>query len=582
MRHILELCVDAEELARHTYGEFARNCRDETTASVFRAMGRDEETHVEWWMSLVEQWDRGLLPDIFAETEGVRDEMLGVVADVRRIEVADYRQMGTRDMLEVAGRLEFFLLDPVFGDLLDLGGPATAQRHRAAYEEHLDRLFAAIETRSERGDLAAFLARVLRRTWESNRAREAAASTHDPLTGMVNRNALLAHLDPWANWSARYGHPLGVMLIDVDHLARINQDYGQGYGDRVLAEVGDVIRRSMRTSDLLARYGGDEFIALLPEADVDEVRSVAERVLSLVRGLAVPSASVAQLPVSVSIGSAIVADPRGAAPRPVDEDPGYRRRRAARGEIDGPRPRRDRCGGLALGALGGVAQLARVVAAAHERRARHRREAEFAARRARRLANTSGVDELRDRQVLGARPQVLPEREQVARRRRAGRAITSRTSASVSPRPSMRPDFVGSSGRRSSTRASTREAAAVVRAGTHLGVQARDGLDVVVEDVGARVRDGVHRRRGSPPKSLVSTSTRASGTASRSAAIDRHEVRRAAVGQVVAGHRGDDDVLEPIRAAASARRARLVRVERLAARGSRPRRSGSRACRRRP
>ena len=319
MRNILELCIEADELARDTYASFSETCADDDLRRTFSAMSREESEHVGWWMTLVEQWDRGLLPDLFPQTELVREEMVGVLEDVRSTGPASPEGLTPREMLAVAAKLEFFMLDPVFGDLLELGGPATSTRHKHAYEEHIGRLVNAIEHSSQADELSIFLARVLRRTWDQGFTANGESGLHDRLTGMVSRRALMEHMRPWTAWTARYGRPLAVMLVDVDRLAAVNESFGQHTGDRILADVGDIIRRSMRESDLVARYGGDEFIALMPETNAEQVRLVSQRILELVRTLAVPSDSVAKLPVSVSIGSVVIDDHRGAQTRPIDE-----------------------------------------------------------------------------------------------------------------------------------------------------------------------------------------------------------------------------------------------------------------------
>jgi diguanylate cyclase (GGDEF)-like protein len=319
MRKILELCIETDELARDLYSGFAITCGDPELAQTFKVLSADEEEHVGWWVSLVEQWDRGLLPDLFPQTELVCEDMLTVLADAHSVEPAANETMSPARMLEVAAQLEFFMLDPVFGELLELGGPSAAERHREQYQGHLARVVGAIERSPEASGPCAFLARMLSRTWDHARAHDAASAMHDDLTGMVSRRALMQHMKPWTAWTARYGRPLAIMLVDIDRLAGVNETYGQLIGDRILAEVGDAIRSSMRESDLVARYGGDEFIALMPEADAADVRLVAERILTLVRTLAVPSESVAKLPVSVSIGAVVVDDPKESPPRPIDE-----------------------------------------------------------------------------------------------------------------------------------------------------------------------------------------------------------------------------------------------------------------------
>jgi diguanylate cyclase (GGDEF)-like protein len=319
MRKILELCIEVDELARDLYASFAVACPDPDLAETFRVMSGEEAEHVGWWVSLVEQWDRGLLPDLFAQNELVAEDMRTVLSDVQDIRPDAAEGLSTVRMLEVAAELEFFMLDPVFGDLLDLSGPATATRHREQYQEHLIRIVNAIDRAPDADGLSTFLARVLSRTWEHARLHQGSAAIHDDLTGMVSRQALMQHMKPWTAWTARYGRPLAIMLVDIDRLGDVNEMYGQRVGDRILSEVGDSIRSSMRESDLVARYGGDEFIALMPEAGAEDVRLVSERILTLVRALSVPSESVARLPVSVSIGAVVVNDPKESPARPIEE-----------------------------------------------------------------------------------------------------------------------------------------------------------------------------------------------------------------------------------------------------------------------
>ena len=184
-------------------------------------------------------------------------------------------------MLDIAARLEFFLLDPIFGELLDLTEPGGAGKHREAYARHLERIVSAIEMFYTRGDLARFLARVLRRAWRDNLAL-AAFATRDPLTGMYNRRGLMTHLEQWMSWAGRYDRPLGVLLVDVDDFKSINDTHGHAVGDIALDGRRGALAGTVRGSDLVARYGGDEFAVVAPETDAEELRALANRLIESV------------------------------------------------------------------------------------------------------------------------------------------------------------------------------------------------------------------------------------------------------------------------------------------------------------
>ena len=115
---------------------------------------------------------------------------------------------------------------------------------------------------------------------ELERTREAlvALSRTDPLTDLLNRRSFEERFAEEFARSKRYRVPLSCVLFDIDHFKRINDSRGTPVGDRVLQSVARLARETLRDVDLLARYGGAEFVALLPETGAQDARRVAERI----------------------------------------------------------------------------------------------------------------------------------------------------------------------------------------------------------------------------------------------------------------------------------------------------------------
>lgn len=179
-------------------------------------------------------------------------------------------------------------------------------RHVAALETAMASLAEGGGAEAPRTDRLGHLATIgplverLAEAFES--AREAA--TTDRLTRVANRPTLLAQLFQEVERATRYGRPMAIAFIDLDHLKIINDTYGHGVGDEVLRCVARTFRENTRESDFLGRYAGEEFVLILPETTVDEATAVVEKLRLLVLKLRVPSGSGEDLAVSISIGVA--------------------------------------------------------------------------------------------------------------------------------------------------------------------------------------------------------------------------------------------------------------------------------------
>lgn len=103
-------------------------------------------------------------------------------------------------------------------------------------------------------------------------------SVQDPLTGLSNRRHALEWGEHALRTAKRYGHPLSVLMIDIDRFKTINDRYGHETGDRALQFVAESLHALTRTVDLQCRWGGEEFLILLPEIRRSEARRVAERI----------------------------------------------------------------------------------------------------------------------------------------------------------------------------------------------------------------------------------------------------------------------------------------------------------------
>ncbi len=127
-------------------------------------------------------------------------------------------------------------------------------------------------------------------------------ATHDELTGLYNHRIFYALLKKEIDRSIRYNRPIALLMIDIDHFKRVNDEYGHQAGDMILRELGSLLQQQARVTDSVCRYGGEELMIIIPECDEKKAIMTAERIREKVEVQAFSALEDRSINITVSIG----------------------------------------------------------------------------------------------------------------------------------------------------------------------------------------------------------------------------------------------------------------------------------------
>jgi diguanylate cyclase (GGDEF)-like protein len=149
--------------------------------------------------------------------------------------------------------------------------------------------------------------RVMSRTHElhiANKELQLLATT-DSLTGLPNRRSMMDWIETEIERAGDTEKPLALCMIDVDHFKKINDTYGHATGDRAIIAIANACSEIIRKTDIAARFGGEEFVLLMPQTDLTDACNVAERLRQAIASLTIHSDDAVSFGMTISVGVAL-------------------------------------------------------------------------------------------------------------------------------------------------------------------------------------------------------------------------------------------------------------------------------------
>jgi diguanylate cyclase (GGDEF)-like protein len=275
---IVQLCLTIERAAVDFYSAIAADSKIPELRAFWTSMSHAEQHHLRYWETLVAMAGEAELPAVFDDPEGILRELEGIIPVTEGILRVPHGPFDLHDAFLAAYKLEFHMLHPAFATLFSaLSAVTGGDSPEVLYEAHLDALVGIVAKYGHSTPEMDVLGGALKRLWRENR-RLAGQAHSDGLTGLLTRRAFLNTAEHLCKVARRREEDLALIMLDVDDFKKLNDSLGHQHGDVALRTVASVIKAGVRTSDLVGRFGGEEFIVLLYGAGPEAARAIADKI----------------------------------------------------------------------------------------------------------------------------------------------------------------------------------------------------------------------------------------------------------------------------------------------------------------
>ncbi|MBI5418351.1 diguanylate cyclase [Candidatus Poribacteria bacterium] len=297
-KEIFNLCYSIDIMASKLYSNYALGVKNNKLKKFWQEMADEEKEHVKFWLELRKLAEKKAISRIFDNPGLTKKTLQDIKSKGKEILKESKKLRRKSDMFLSALNLEFMLLHPsfftIFSFIKKTNKTATPEE---TYDTHLDKfLKALVSYRKEISELS-FVGELLDNLLRENKKLEIQGQV-DLITKIQNRRGFYSSIKPLLFLAERNNFNVGIMMIDVDDFKHINDKYGHKAGDRALITVAKIIRDNIRISDVVGRFGGDEFIVFFSKINKDVAFDLCEKIRVKIAETISKS-----IPVTVSIGA---------------------------------------------------------------------------------------------------------------------------------------------------------------------------------------------------------------------------------------------------------------------------------------
>lgn len=295
---IIGLCLKLDLSARNIYERFHNSCENPEIREFWGKTKANEERHIEFWKALLKMTGRNGLPEIFDSPDSVAEELKSSLNKIQELLKKAENTNSIHETFVIAYRLEFYMMNPAFELLFQiLGRNADGLNPEPEYMAHIKSFDEILKKHGLITPELELLGETLLHIWKES-TRIAQQTIIDELTAAYNRRGFMVVAEQLAALARRNKSGIGIILIDIDHFKKINEEFGHHTGDRMLKQISEIIKSGLRASDVVGRYGGEEFVIFLPEVRHKGANLVAEKIRT-----AIAEANIEKTGVTVSIGA---------------------------------------------------------------------------------------------------------------------------------------------------------------------------------------------------------------------------------------------------------------------------------------
>ncbi len=292
-------CLSLEEIAYETYRYIAGNSLDKNIGDFFGNMAAEEAEHIEFWKGVHSLVSSGAIEDIIDNEYELLEDVSRTVEVAEGLRVQLKNANDNRRVFILAFYLETYIMRPSFGIIFQFVKNISPIKNPIdTYQIHLEKFISQFKRQNIEDIELTSIANIIFQLYSEN-LQLSRISYIDTLSGLLNRRGLFSSLYTVAHILSRKNRPAGLMMFDIDNFKKANDEYGHQIGDQIISSVGTIIKSCIRNSDIAGRFGGEEFVVLLPDIREDMVRTLAENIREKVK-----SEFSKRFPITVSGGCA--------------------------------------------------------------------------------------------------------------------------------------------------------------------------------------------------------------------------------------------------------------------------------------